>query len=192
MTKYKRSGSEMAVILLAFLMYTVPCLSQNVYFIDGYHGGVYGHYPKQYTGFINEALDKNPNWKINLEIEPETWDTVQVNEPDNYHIFKNYFSDQSFSGRLEYVNPAYGQGYLYNINGESIIRQFYYGIKKLRTHFPGSVFTTYSSEEPCFTSALPQILTSFGFSYASLKNPNTCWGGYTSAFGGELVNWVGP
>ncbi|MEO6721610.1 MAG: glycoside hydrolase family 38 C-terminal domain-containing protein, partial [Ferruginibacter sp.] len=25
-----------------------------------------------------------------------------------------------------------------------------------------------------------------------LKNPNTCWGGYTRAFGGELVNWIGP
>ena len=21
--------------------------------------------------------------------------------------------------------------------------------------------------------------------------PNTCWGGYTAAYGGELVNWVG-
>jgi alpha-mannosidase len=25
-----------------------------------------------------------------------------------------------------------------------------------------------------------------------LKNPNTCWGGYTRAFGGELINWIGP
>ena len=81
---------------------------------------------------------------------------------------------------------------MYNISGESIIRQFDYGIKKVRQYFPGAVFTTYSSEEPCFTSALPQILTSFGYKYASLKNPNTCWGGYTRAFGGELVNWVGP
>lgn len=192
MTKYKQGGTNMAAVLLALLLYTVPGFSQHVYFIDGYHGGIYGHYPKQYTRFINESLGKNPDWKINLEIEPETWDTVQVNEPANYNIFKNYFADQSFNGRLEYVNPAYGQGYLYNINGESIVRQFSYGIKKLRAHFPNAVFTTYSSEEPCFTSALPQILSSFGFSYASLKNPNTCWGGYTRAYGGELLNWVGP
>jgi alpha-mannosidase len=192
MTKYKRSGTNIAAALLGLLLYAVPAFSQKVYFIDGFHGGVYGHYPKQYTRYINETLDKNPDWKINLEIEPETWDSVQVNEPANYNLFKNYFADQSFNGRLEYVNPAYGQGYLYNINGESIIRQFYYGIKKLKTHFPNAIFTTYSSEEPCFTSALPQILTSFGFSYASLKNPNTCWGGYTRAHGGELLNWVGP
>lgn len=53
-------------------------------------------------------------------------------------------------------------------------------------------FTTYSVEEPCFTSCLPQILKLFGFKYAVLKCPNTCWGGYTNAYGGELVNWVGP
>jgi alpha-mannosidase len=81
---------------------------------------------------------------------------------------------------------------MYNISGESVIRQFYYGMQKLRQHFPTIQFTTYSSEEPCFTSALPQILRSYGFKYASLKNPNTCWGGYTRAFGGELVNWIGP
>src|SRR5690606_31683351 len=59
-------------------------------------------------------------------------------------------------------------------------------------HFPSAVFTTYSAEEPCFTSSLPYILKSFGFKYASTKNPNTMWGGYTRAYGGELVNWIGP
>jgi alpha-mannosidase len=82
---------------------------------------------------------------------------------------------------------------MYNVSGESIIRQLalWHG-RRLRRHFPTAVFTTYSSEEPCFTSALPQILKSFGYKYASLKNPNTLWGGYTRAHGGELVNWVGP
>lgn len=166
--------------------------AQQVFFVDGYHGGVYGHYPRQYTAFINETLDKHPQWYINLEIEPETWDTVALNEPANYQRFKKLIADQSLNGRIEYVNPAYGQSYLYNINGESIIRQFSYGISKLKQHFPNLVFTTYSSEEPCFTSAMPQILKSFGFEYASLKNPNTCWGGYTRNYGGEMINWQGP
>ena len=81
---------------------------------------------------------------------------------------------------------------MYNISGESVIRQYQYGIAKLRVHFPEIRFTTYSVEEPCFTSALPGILTSLGIKYAVLKNPNTCWGGYTRAFDGELVNWTGP
>ncbi|WP_342648046.1 glycoside hydrolase family 38 C-terminal domain-containing protein [Mucilaginibacter sp. CSA2-8R] len=37
---------------------------------------------------------------------------------------------------------------------------------------------------------LPQILSGFGFKFASLKNPNTCFGGYTRAYGNELVKWT--
>jgi alpha-mannosidase len=162
------------------------------YFIDGYHGGIYGHIPPWQTKFMVDKLKEFPDWKINLELEPESWDTIALKYPADYEAFKTCLVDQSANGRVEYINPAYGQSYLYNISGESIIRQFYYGMRKLRQHFPGIIFSTYSSEEPCFTSALPQILRSYGFQYASLKNPNTCWGGYTRAYGGELVDWIGP
>jgi alpha-mannosidase len=166
--------------------------AQNAWFIDGYHGGIYGGYPEFYTEFLVNMLNKNPDWKINLEIEPETWDVVEKDEPRAYAQFKALAADQSANGRIEFINPAYAQSYLYNISGESIIRQFSYGMSKIRAHFPNAVFSTYSSEEPCFTSALPQILRSFGFKFASLKNPNTCFGGYVAAHGGELLNWIGP
>jgi alpha-mannosidase len=123
-----------------------------------------------------------------LEIEPETWDTVAVRTPEDYENFRKIATDR----RVEFTNPAYAQPYCYNVSGESIIRQFAYGIQRIRRHFPEVEFTTYSVEEPCFTSSLPQILTQFGFKYAVLKNPNTCWGGYTAPYGGELVNWIGP
>lgn len=167
-------------------------VGQPAYFIDGYHGGIYGHLPAWQTRFMVDKLKQFPNWKINLELEPESWDSIALSDPAAYAEFRRLFADQSPNGRIEYVNPSYGQSYLFTISGESVIRQFYYGMKTLRRHFPGAVFSTYSSEEPCFTSALPQILRSYGFRYASLKNPNTCWGGYTRAFGGELVNWIGP
>jgi alpha-mannosidase len=178
------------LILLVFVAFKSS--AQKAYFIDGFHGGLYGHYPLGSTQFIDDKLKENPSWKINLEIEPETWDSIFLREPAALKELQQLFADQSTNGRIEYVSPAYGQSYMYNISGESIIRQFSYGIKKVRKYFPGAVFTTYSSEEPCFTSALPQILKSFGYKYTSLKNPNTCWGGYTRAYGGELLNWVGP
>lgn len=162
----------------------------TAYFIDGYHGGIYGHIPTWQTRFMVDQLNAHPRWKINLELEPESWDTIAAKYPDDLKEFTAMYAEPG--SRIEYVNPAYGQSYLYNVSGESIVRQFYYGIRKLKEHFPFATFTTYSSEEPCFTSALPEILTSFGFKYASLKNPNTCWGGYAAAYGGELVNWVGP
>jgi len=166
--------------------------AQTAWFIDGYHGGVYGGYPAHYTRFLVDMLNKNPDWKINLEIEPETWDTVAKNDPGAYAQFKALAADQSANGRIEFINPDYAQSYLYNISGESIIRQFSYGMSKIKAHFPNAVFSTYSSEEPCFTSALPQLLISFGFKFASLKNPNTCFGGYAAAHGGELIKWIGP
>jgi alpha-mannosidase len=166
--------------------------AQTAWFIDGYHGGVYGGYPEFYTRFLVDMLNKNPDWKINLEIEPETWDKVERTDSAAFAQFKALAADQSAGGRIEFINPDYAQSYLYNISGESIIRQFSYGMKKIRTHFPNAVFSSYSSEEPCFTSALPEILTSIGIKYVSLKNPNTCFGGYAAAHGGELVTWIGP
>lgn len=162
------------------------------WFVDGFHGGVYGHYPASFTQFMVDSMEKNPGWKLNLEIEPETWDFVSTNTPEAYAAFKKLADDQSVAGRIEFINPAYAQSYLWNISGESIIQQYGRGMKKIREHFPNAQFTTYSGEEPCFASALPGILKSFGFKYAVLKNPDTCWGGYTRAFGGELVNWIGP
>ncbi|MDR2969924.1 MAG: glycoside hydrolase [Tannerellaceae bacterium] len=167
--------------------------AQQAYFIDGYHGGIYGHYPEGQTSFMVRKLQQYPDWNINIEIEPESWDVVKQRDPEGYAAFKQLFKDQSAeTGRIEYVNPTYAQSYFWGTSGESAIRQFTYGMQMVRQHFPEAVFTTYSAEEPCFTSCLPSILKSLGYSYASTKNPNTMWGGYVAAYGGELVNWVSP
>ncbi len=166
--------------------------AQKAWFVDGYHGGIYGHYPDWNTRFMVDTLKQHPAWKISLEIEPETWDSAKTNDPLAYAELRELAADQSPNGRIEFVNPTYAQAYLWNITGESIIRQFQFGIKKVREHFPNAAFATYASEEPCFTSALPGILSSLGYKFAVLKNPDTCWGGYMRAFGGERVNWIGP
>lgn len=176
------------IILLLTAFISTFSYAQHAYFADGYHGGIYGHYPVKWkTQFIVDQLSMHPDWRIGLEIEPETWDTVQIRTPEAYRQFKKMAAGE----QVEFTNPTYAQPYCFNISGESIIRQFQYGIKKINTHFPDVRFVTYSVEEPCFTGCLPQILKLFGFKYAVLKCPNTCWGGYTSAYGGELVNWIG-
>ncbi|HCB89816.1 MAG TPA: hypothetical protein DEP71_11115 [Porphyromonadaceae bacterium] len=187
-----RKFSLCVFILICFLSVKLPVMSQTTWFTDGYHGGVYGHYPQWQAQFMVEQLKKDPGWAINLEIEPETWDTISVTDAENFKVFQAYFEKESPSGRVEFVNPTWSQPYCYNISGESIIRQFHYGMAKTREYFPSASFLTYAVEEPCFTSSLPQILQGFGFKYAVLRNPNTCWGGYTSAFGKDLVNWIGP
>ena len=175
-------------VILAMIFCSIQAHPQQAYFVDGYHGGIYGHYPVEWkTQFIVDQLTKNPDWRIGIEIEPETWDTVLVRTPEAYRQFEKLAAGK----QVEFTNPTYAQPYCYNISGESIIRQFQYGISKINKHFPKVDFLTYSVEEPCFTSCLPQILKLFGYKYAVIKCPNTCWGGYTGAYGGELVNWVG-
>lgn len=178
-----------ALALISLIIAALPTVSAENYFIDGYHGGIYGHYPVAWkTRFITDEMKQHKDWFLGLEIEPETWDSVRTQTPADYAAMVALMR----SGRVEYTNPTYAQPYCYNVLGESIIHQFQYGIAKLKSHFPDITFTTYSSEEPCFTSCLPMILKQLGFKYAVLKNPNTCWGGYTEAHGGAIVNWIGP
>lgn len=184
-----QNKKRLAIALLAVCSSILCGTAQKAFFVDGFHGGVYGHYPmKTYTRFLTQQMRSNPDWRIGLEIEPETWDSVRVVTPGAYLDFQRLMT----TGQAEYTNPAYGQPYMYNISGESIIRQFAYGIRKIRAHFPTIRMQTYATEEPCFTSALPTILRLFGFKYAVLKNPDTCFGGYMAPYGGELVNWIGP
>ena len=180
------------ILLFILFMGGMSVKAQKAWFIDGFHGGVYGHYPMWQAQFMVDKLNENPDWKINLELEPETWDTVSVKDAENFKRLQDYYETTGRFGRIEFINPTYAQSYLYNISGESIIRQFQYGMSKIKKYFPKATFLTYSCEEPCFTSSLPQILKGFGYKYAVLRNPNTCWGGYTSAFGKDLVNWIGP
>lgn len=185
----KRSGDPGRLLTVLLLLLTWTASAQRPDFVDGYHGGAYGHYPLEWkTRFIVSTLESHPDWCISLEIEPETWDSAAVRTPADYARFKAIAA----SPRIEFTNPTYAQPYCYNISGESIIRQFIYGIRKLRAHFPDAELTTYAVEEPCFTSCLPQILNLLGYRYASLKCPNTCWGGYTAPYGGETVNWISP
>lgn len=80
-TSYRRKPKVITALCLALLLLAsgTPVRSQQrVYFVDGYHGGVYGHYPVAWkTRFITDQMAAHPEWRIGLEIEPETWDTVE-------------------------------------------------------------------------------------------------------------------
>ena len=46
----------------------------TLYFVDGYHGGIRGHMPEGSWQDILSAMERWPEWKISLEIEPESWE----------------------------------------------------------------------------------------------------------------------
>ncbi|MGN6353434.1 MAG: hypothetical protein ACTHLB_08595, partial [Parafilimonas sp.] len=41
-----------------------PLTAQTNYFVDGYHGGIYGHYPLWVTKFIADSLNIHKKWKV--------------------------------------------------------------------------------------------------------------------------------
>src|SRR5690606_7827701 len=70
-----RHMMKMRILTLLFLLLSsFTVYAQKPYFVDGYHGGVYGHYPMWVTQFMVDKLAAHPEWKLGLEIEPETWD----------------------------------------------------------------------------------------------------------------------
>ena len=52
--------NKIYIILLTVFFYT-NVYSQQAYFVDGYHGGIYGHYPVKWkTQFIVDQLAMHP------------------------------------------------------------------------------------------------------------------------------------
>ena len=79
---------KLAIFVLSQFLLAGWADAQQAYFIDGYHGGIYGHYPVGQTAFIAQKLRQNPSWNINIEIEPESWEVVRQRDPEGYEAFK--------------------------------------------------------------------------------------------------------
>ncbi len=162
------------------------------YYVDGYHGGVDGHMPPDSLRNVLDGLDKYPQWKVSFEIEPYSWAVFAKSDPQAVDRLRRLLADSSPAARVEMVSGAYAQPYAWNVSGESNIRHIAYGLAELRAVFPGLVVDTYAVQEPCWTSCLPQLLRSFGYRRAVLKN-STCWGGYHApTLNADLVHWIGP
>ncbi len=163
----------------------------TLYFIDGYHGGIRGHMPEGSWQDILYALERFPEWKISLEIEPDSWEYLRQHDLRTYRRLQEFIADPDTAERIEFISGSYAQPFCWAVNGESNIRQLLYGRDMIRHHFPNVVIDTYAVQEPCFTSSLPQILKRLGYRRMSLKNP-TAWGGYMAKMPGEIVRLTGP
>ena len=103
-------------------------------FVEGFHGGVEGHYPPGTTQFFVDTMLKIPAWKLCFEIEPATWQSEREKYPAAFESLKQLIASQP--NRFEFVSGAYGQPYFWNINGESLIRQLIYGAPRNSQEFP--------------------------------------------------------
>ena len=161
-------------------------MAEKLYFVDGYHGGIEGHMPAGSWEDILDAMERYPEWKISLEIEPESWDYLRIHDYDVYKRLQDFTSNERTAGRVEFISGSYGQPFSWAINGESNVRQLIRGLKVLQRHFKNVIVDTYAVQEPCFTSALPQICKKLRYRRMCLKNP-TAWGGYMGKMKGSMI-----
>jgi len=141
---------------------------------------------------IVEAMDRNPGWKLSLDVEASSWSVLERQDPSTLRRVAALLEPRGGATRMEITGGTFSQPYGWAISGESNIRQLQRGLELIHGQFPGLQVETYAVQEPCWASCLPQILRSLGFTGASLKNASTAWGGYTRGMDAELVNWVGP
>lgn len=163
-----------------------------LYYVDGYHGGVKGHMPLGAWRDVLQALRRTPEWKLALDIEPISWAALRRTDPASYAELRAYLADQTADARVEVVAASYAQPFAWAIGGESNIRQLIRGRQIVREHFPGLCVDTYAVQEPCWTSAMPQILRSLGYVRAVLRDASTAWAGYPTGLDAAVVDWVGP
>jgi alpha-mannosidase len=176
----------------AFARLQDPGQTPTLYYVDGYHGGVRGHMPAGCWRDILNSLRRLPDWKLCLDVEAVSWDVLRREDPEAYAELKAYLDSQPLDARIEVVGDTFCQPYGWAVGGESNIRQLIRGREIIRAHFPKAALETYAVQEPCWSSCLPQILLSLGFTGAVLKDPSTAWGGYPAGFNADLVNWLGP
>ncbi len=58
------TGLKKIAVILVLVLVSAAGLKgqQQAYFVDGYHGGVYGHYPFWVTTFMLDHLEASPSW----------------------------------------------------------------------------------------------------------------------------------
>jgi len=193
------------IFLIGLIIIFIPLKTfseEILYFADGYHGGYYltSLVPlRESFQALFYLLETYPQYKVNLEIEPYTleklkygphfeWEQSQIIVADSSIIngIKKYIE----MGKIELVGGTYTQPLLFAISGESCIRQIKIGSDVIKDIF-GVNLETYATQEPCFTSQLPQILNGFDFKYAVLKNTWALFGN-PPAIKKSRVWWIGP
>src|SRR5260370_6580502 len=129
---------------------------------------------------------------MSLDMRPEPFQVLRQSGPEAFEEIRRYLEEPGPATRMEICGGTYQQPFMWLFGGESMIRQLSFGLKVLGEQFPKVKVKTFAGQEPYFTSALPQVLLSFGFTRAVLKN-NTGFAGYLGpGLDADVVKWVGP
>jgi len=82
-------------------------MDAKLYFVDGYHGGIEGHMPVGSWEDILDALERHPEWKISLEVEPESWAYLKTQDIVVYEKLRAFTVNQP--NRVEFIGGSFSQ-----------------------------------------------------------------------------------
>jgi len=160
-----------------------------IYFSSGFHDGFVKPMEKHSETMSIEMQrvrsDKYPNYTSTWELGGSCWVAMNEHDPEYLETLKPYIKE----GSIEIVGGTWCEPYCLIIGGESIMRQFMYGLEAIET-FLDTKIKIYSNQEHATFAQMPQILKSFGIKAAVNR---TQWApfGYESGLDAEVAEWIG-
>ena len=193
MNKYLKLISIVILVLFFPAGFSQSQTEQTVYYAEGFHGGIYclATMDDVYN-MLNkmlDAMDEHDDYKVNLELEGLNWEKLAGEFRGRFGNILGrlkYYIDQ---GRVE-ITTSYTQPFFAYIDGETIIRQML-STQKVVDNIFGSKMVTYATQEPLFTTQLPQILAGTGIKYTVLRAYWPLFGDATPIYK-QKIWWVGP
>ena len=114
--------------------------------LTAFTAGSRGTIPVGQRGSSWRRCARHPQWKLCLEIEPATWQSERICRCGCLSRLQAVAC--RFPGPRRVRFRRSWQSYFWNVDGESLIRHFTYGIEEIHKHFPNVRIKTYASEEP--------------------------------------------
>lgn len=111
---------------------------ERIWFVDGYHNGPYYGIPPGSWRDIADALDRHPDWKLVLDVEPHSWAELRRHDPRTWSRLLEAM--RAPNPRVEIVACLYAQPYCWVIDGESTLRHLVAGRRLTEALLPGVPF----------------------------------------------------
>jgi len=177
-------------VLAKYRRKTIP---KDIFLIDTIHAGSMlsdtGYFefdwPERTADFLSNMTGwtENRNFKYCVDFGADAMEHFFV----RYPTLKSRMAKAAQAGMIEFVNGTYSQPYPLLYSDESMLRQFEYGKKEIKSLF-GVEVKTYASQEFSFTSALPALLNLAGYRANVGRVYNQ---GDVPRTDQKLVNWRG-
>jgi len=139
---------------------------------------------------LDSAIDwmkKYPTFKIGMESEAWCYDYLAESNPRLLDSMRQACAD--FPGRFGIGTCTYGQPLSVFVDGESNIRQLWYGLDAMQRHF-GFTPPIYVMSEHALHAQIPQLINGFGFKGAIMRTFFMMYG-YNPMIDAATVWWQG-